>query len=223
MSNKKKIQNEMINLRETNNDPAYIDEDDNEGELLPSFPYPIGPVLLTRTDNDNISTRSKKNLAIQRWNIIKNDLIINKGNDTNNKSPNKFSDIVQSVNNKTKSFLGVESSKKVSRSVNNWNERQFKLLNNNSLFGGKLNKNKLAQYIDSIDNSTDPDCASPLLYYKLSDGDKIDIDPKKNVTTIAFNGLKRVMLPGKEEINKTREKYFFVYFFILTKIIFIKI
>lgn len=210
MSNKKKIQNEMINLRETNNDPAYIDEDDNEGEL-PSFPYPIGPVL-TRTDT--ITSRSK-NLAIQRWNIIKNDLIINKGND-NNKSPNKFSDIVQSVNNKTKSFLGVESSKKVSRSVNNWNERQFKLLNSNSLFGGKLNKEKLAQYIDTIDNSIDPDCASPLLYYKLSDGDKIDIDPKKNVTSIALNGFKRI-LPGRNTSEiQTKVKYLqkIIYFFV---------
>ncbi len=195
MSNKRrepKNPSEIINLRQTNQEDYNNDDNENanysnqleEGEC-PRFPYPISQT--------NSLTRTDLNPAKQRWNKIKNDLNI--GNE-----PSKLSSLVSNIQNKTKSFLGVDESKKVSRSRQNWNERRFKLLNKNNMYGGKLNQNKFAQYIEKIENITDSDTVTPLLYYKLSNGDKVDTDPTKNVSHIAMNGLRK-MIPIKKQKN----------------------
>ena len=183
---------EMINLRQKNPDDWHNDEKDTnntykleEGEC-PRFPYPISQT--------NSLTRTDLNTAKQRWNKIKNDLNI--GNE-----PSKLSSLVSDIQNKTKSFLGVnESNKKVSRSRQNWNERRFKLLNKNNFYSGKLNKNKFTEYIERIEDITDSDTITPLLYYKLSKGDKIDTDPTKNLSYMAANGLRKIM-PTKKQKN----------------------
>lgn len=157
-----------------------------EGEL-PRFPIP--------TNLNSTLTRTDINIAKQRWTNIKNNLIIKGENES------KLVNLVKRAQNTTKTFLGVDADRKVSRSVNNWNERQFKLLGKNALLGG-LKNDRLAQYIDNIQDNIDPDTASPLLYYQISNGQIIDTESKRNVGYIAMNSFKR-MLPNQDENSKS--------------------
>ena len=83
---------------------------------------------------------------------------------------NKMKNIVNVFQSNTRSFLGVDSSSTshqptADTTLNNWNERTFKVLSSNFLFGGKIKDGKIQEYLDQIDNETSAEAGS-FLYYK---------------------------------------------------------
>lgn len=169
---------EAFDLEERNE--AIDDGDEPQGELR--FPYPL--------QTTNILTRTDANLKNNSGNREHNLNLIEGGDESEEES--RLIKAMRRAQQTTKDFFGVETGKKVSRSVNHWNERTFKLLNKDSLMG-KLNHEKMTKYMTDMKENVDHDSSSPLLYYQLSNGDVIRTEPKKNAMIIAVDSLKKTL------------------------------
>lgn len=158
------------------------DDEDNSSR----FPYPLNRETLNRTNSEDMEPAGKKH-----WNLVKDQVI--------DKDKKKWRNLVKSAQSNTKSFLGIDNysssqpnhSAETYRSLRNWNERVFKVMNNNRIFGGELKERKLDQYIDNL-NEDEVDRADPFLYYKLTGGSQVDMVPKITVANMAIDGLKKL-------------------------------
>lgn len=118
------------------------------------------------------------------------------------KEKKKWTKLVKSAQTNTKSFLGLDAnysttqtphqhSVEASKSLNNWNERVFKVMNNNRIFGGELKERRLDQYIEQLDE-TYVDNANPFLIYKMTGGSQINLAPKITVANMAMDGIRKL-------------------------------
>lgn len=81
-----------------------------------------------------------------------------------------------------------------SKTLTNWDERTFRIMNSNPIFGGKLKPNKIERFVNNVDEKN-VDLSDPFLFYKLN-GYSYDLNRSKQKLTVgkaATNGLKRVI------------------------------
>ena len=187
----------MSNNDNNDNITALEDEEENSGR----FPYPLNSDPLNRT-----SDRTVKN----KWKDARDKL-------PKNADSNKWTSLIRATQAGTKHFLGIESdngpprpnqpnttnNQANSRSLSNWNERVFKVMNNNFIFGGELKENKLDKYIENLDENM-VDEADPFLYYKLTGGSQLDLSPKITVANMAADGLRKMTNRPKLHLQKRK-------------------
>jgi hypothetical protein len=142
------------------------------------------------------------------WHVAK-DKIVEKERDKK-----KWVNLVKTAQSNTKSFLGIDStvhnnpagmphSIEASKSLINWNERVFKVMNNNRFFGGELKERRLDEYIDRL-NEDVVDNTNPFMFYKMTGGSQIDlVPPKITVANMAMDGIRKLTKRGRrDEISK---------------------
>lgn len=140
-------------------------EEENEEELVKPFPSPPKDAL-NKTDSSELTNNETGKSP--NWKAVEKFT-----SDLDTKSSNsKWSSALRAIKrapSSTRSFLGIDSHShngaKNTKTINNWRERQFKSLNNNLIFGGKLKTEQLRKYMDDLDE-TNADEADPFLYYK---------------------------------------------------------
>jgi hypothetical protein len=82
------------------------------------------------------------------------------------------------------------------KTLTNWDERTFKVLNKNPIFGGKVKESKIKKYLDNVDE-TNVDMTDPCLYYKLN-GSALDTSKHKiTIKTIANDSIGKVFKVSK--------------------------
>lgn len=151
------------------------DEEDNSSR----FPYPLHTGTLNRTNSEDVIK--------DRFNLV------------DKEKNGKFMNLVKTAQSNTKSFLGIDNytstqhdhSVEHSKSLSNWNERVFKVMNSNPFFGGELKERKLDDYVSHIDSNYVDD-ANPFLYYKLTGQNPVNLVPKITVANMAVDGLKKL-------------------------------
>lgn len=83
------------------------------------------------------------------------------------------------------------------KALTNWNERTFRVLKSNAVFGGKLKKEALPEYISNLDDTTlkpdDDNEANMFLYYKKTGGESLDLPKRTGLTDIAIDEMKKVL------------------------------
>lgn len=99
----------------------------------------------------------------------------------------------------------------INNTLSNWNERTFKVLNNNLIFGGKIKSKAFESYRDNLDEN----CANKtsLFYYsKITGESHVDAGPPISIANLAVNGLKKVIKkpkkPSSDEEKPSPEKDF---------------
>ena len=112
----------------------------------------------------------------------------------------------------TKHFLGIDqtdtnalstdTSNSLKRSpiyqnkaLTNWNERTFRVLKSNAVFGGKIKQTALDQYINTIDDSSTSD-ANTFLYFKSRGQQSLDLPKQTGLTDIAIDGIRKTFKVG---------------------------
>lgn len=122
-------------------------------------------------------------------------IVLGKGKDQVGQDKKKFKDLVKTAHSNTKSFLGIDNQPSqtgmASKTINNWNERVFKVMNNNPIFGGELKERKIDQYIEDLDEER-VDAADPFLFYRLTGENQNDLVPKITVANMAVDGVRRL-------------------------------
>lgn len=217
-----------------NNNYNYSDENKSNGSSItpPAFPIPTQTNTLDRTSllNQPVQEASKKK---SNWTKVKAKMI----EDQDASKSSAWSGLMKAVRsapNKTKAFLGIDSStsipissksnvpttsasaaqlsetsmsKKanVNKTLNNWNERTFRVFNSNFIFGGKVKKEVIDKYIDNL-NQEDLDETDPFVYYKRT-GSNIDSSNKISVASIAANGIKKVLKVSRIFLNVFRTPF----------------
>ena len=173
-SKKSRTDKEMINFDELKaEEESYGEEESEEEEDHSSrFPYPLNRETINKTPSI--------------------DLTAGKGKDQIG-DKKKLKNIVKAAHSNTKSFLGISNAQsgQPGQSINNWNERVFKVMSNNSIFGGELKERKIDQYIEGLDEDH-VDAANPFLYYKLTGNNQIRLVPKITVANMAMNGVRKL-------------------------------
>lgn len=77
------------------------------------------------------------------------------------------------------------------KALTNWNERTFRVLKSNAVFGGKLKETALDRYIENIDDTPDEsNQGNAFLYYK-STGESLDLRKRTALTDIAMDGVRK--------------------------------
>lgn len=171
---------------------------DMEEESSP-FPLPNQSDTLNRTSMADLSRKDN-------WKNLKTE-IINRNKLQNQESikPGAWGNVVKvirSAPSSTVKFLGIEPSASrsnianspifVNKTLNNWNERTFRVLNDNPVFGGKLKEKALDNYINVLDEDLVGE-TDPFYNYKIH-GEPVDLDKKVSVAGIAMNGIRKVMV-----------------------------
>jgi hypothetical protein len=77
------------------------------------------------------------------------------------------------------------------KTLNNWNERTFRVLNSNLIFGGKIKEKALDNYLENLDEDA-VDVTDPFLHYKTT-GNQIDRSKRISVANLAMNGVRKVL------------------------------
>jgi hypothetical protein len=90
----------------------------------------------------------------------------------------------------------------VNKTLNNWNQRTFKVLNNNLVFGGKIKEDALDRYISNLDEGL-ADESDPFLYYKSTGESQMDYGKRVSVAGLAAKGVRRMF--------KVFKRYLFYY------------
>lgn len=100
---------------------------------------------------------------------------VHQSNDSSNRSQTKRSPIYQN------------------KALTNWNERTFRVLKSNAVFGGKLKETALDRYIENIDGTPDEsNQGNAFLYYK-STGESLDLRKRTALTDIAMDGVRKAL------------------------------
>ena len=108
-----------------------------------TLPFPLVDKPITGTLNSG-------------WNKVREK--IENDDDEKTKTANKWKNIMDA----SKVFFGVDSDQSKSRTKTpiylnktlvNWNERTFKVMEKNRIFGGKLKKTALKDYIENLDEN----------------------------------------------------------------------
>ncbi len=173
--------------------PNPSDSPDLLDETLSRFPFPIS---------------GQSSSPGSRWQTVKEKIA------DKEKEKKKWVNLVKSAQSNTKSFLGIDASTgnnnlsgsvEASRSLINWNERVFKVMNNNRFFGGQLKEKRLDEYIEQL-NEDVVDNTNPFLFYKMTGGSQIELVPKKiTVANMAMDGIKKLTKRNKkDEVSKVR-------------------
>ena len=76
--------------------------------------------------------------------------------------------------------------------INNWDERTFRVFNNNLIFGGKLKTEKLDNHMFKLTQSNYEDWSDPYFQFKKT-GSRIQMSNKISVVNIAMNGVKKIV------------------------------
>jgi hypothetical protein len=77
------------------------------------------------------------------------------------------------------------------KTLNNWNERTFGVLNSNMIFGGKIKEKALDNYLENL-NEDAVDMTDPFLHYKTT-GERIDASKRISVVNLAKKGVKKML------------------------------
>jgi hypothetical protein len=96
-------------------------------------------------------------------------------------------------NTRFKQLKKVNSSQNgANKTLNNWNERTFRVLNNNLIFGGKIKESKIEKYLENLDERN-VDVTDPFAFYKMN-GSSLDIGKNNTITIkkVARDGFKKV-------------------------------
>jgi hypothetical protein len=80
----------------------------------------------------------------------------------------------------------------IKKTLNHWNQRTFKVLNNNIVFGGKLKKEAIDIYIDKLNEDVD-DKADPFIFYKSTGETQLNYDKSVSVAGIAAKGVRKIL------------------------------
>jgi hypothetical protein len=168
-----------------------IDEEEN----APRFPYDAK----TQSEKDeeefivkSKSTKPDLNTANTKWNTLRK--------------------LISSTPTNAKSFLGVDDGK----TLNHWNQRKFRVISRNMVFGGRIKENSIQQCIDDIAEQTQIEQTDPFLMclcfflgsdsklkkkFKLLNlsrrysliGNQMKIKPNTSVANIALDQVKGVL------------------------------
>ncbi len=116
--------------------------------------------------HDGMQTEAKfPYTAASRWDKVKDELIRkpklieSDSNTPNNSKWNTLRKLISSTPTNAKSFLGVDDGK----TVNHWNERKFRVINRNVIFGGRIKETSVKQYIDNVSKQTHVEQTDPFL------------------------------------------------------------
>ncbi len=157
-----------------------------------------------------------------------NDLAVNAT--PNVKTPNRLMKMLKSTPTSAMNFLGIESSPQPvafmsksadvtdsaaggasnirNKTLTNWDQRTFRVLNTNPIFGGKVKESKIESYLEQL-NEDNAEISNPFLYYKLN-GSSLDLSKSKQKITVgkmASEGLNKVF---KVRIILQFKSYFFI-------------
>jgi hypothetical protein len=88
--------------------------------------------------------------------------------------------------------LSASNTLPVNKTLNHWNQRTFKVLKNNPVFGGKLKKKALEIYIDKLDEDVD-DKTDPFIFYKSTGETQLNYDKPVSVAGIAAKGVRKIL------------------------------
>ena len=89
------------------------------------------------------------------------------------------------------------------QALTNWNERTFRVLQSNAVFGGKLKNAALSKYIDNLDESAllqppDDESEAPTAgmfqFYKATGGASLRLNKRTGLTDIAFDEVKKALI-----------------------------
>ena len=185
-----------------------IDQDyDRE---TPPFPQVDNNTSLKRTSLVDLSSPR------DNWRNVKEKTVGEPADNNHSKKGGmkKLLSMIKATPQNTKNFLGIESvsnsnslvakgrdatdnsvtaSPHYNKTLTNWEERTFRVLNTNPIFGGKVKESNIEKYLDRLDD-TNVDITDPFLYYKLN-GSSLDLSKNKQKITIkkmANNGFRRV-------------------------------
>lgn len=161
-----------------------------------------------------IKKEEKKN----PWRQVKTDLVENQPHSQESKT--NWPSILKMVTN-TKHFLGIDQSDSndgggasaskrspiyQNKALTNWNERTFRVLQSNAVFGGKIKEKALDRYLDSMDeNLVDENSGNAFLYYKSTGGTSLDLTKRAGVADMAFKGVQKALI-------KVKAIYFYLLF-----------
>lgn len=189
---------------EWNSDENDDNDDDDERDESSPFPMPQNSDTLERTSQSNLNVNNNKKSG---WKTVKDTVVEPKEKTSNWKS----------ILNSTKMFLGIdqddsggssgsggngqpyarETSATDSQSpiyqnkaLNNWNERTFRVLRSNMIFGGKIKEKAVDKYLENL-NETIADDSDVFLYYKSTGGKSIDLSKRTGVVDMAYGGIRK--------------------------------
>ena len=89
------------------------------------------------------------------------------------------------------------------QALTNWNERTFRVLQSNAVFGGKLKNAALSKYIENLDESAllqppDDESEAPTAgmfqFYKATGGASLRLNKRTGLTDIAFDEVKKALI-----------------------------
>lgn len=194
-----------------------IDEDDEEDQSSP-FPVPMDSNTLNRTSLLNLSKATDHNVTISSSKDNQNKHDQPPPPQLTRSWSSKVKKAFQSAPSNTKLFLGIDpnttsggsgvvgaasasstfnnqnlaNTLPVNKTLNHWNQRTFKVLNNNLVFGGKLKKKALDSYIEKLDEDID-DKTDPFIFFKSTGETQVNYDKPVSVAGIAAKGVRKIL------------------------------
>lgn len=136
---------------------------DNEIENLSRFPNP-------NSVDDDIDDDYNNKKRSKYWEKAKLEVIDKQNNEYNENTTNKQTanskwdtlvHLISATPSNAKSFLGVEKNK----SLINWEERTFKVLRSNRLFGGEIKDSAIGEYLNHVKDNNYSDPFSMLVFF----------------------------------------------------------
>jgi hypothetical protein len=176
--------------------------DDYEDSPSPPFPYPIDPIDKTSPKDLENPTEEP---TTSKWQAVRDEVELNESKKLKSEPESTWSSLVRAIKatpKNAKNFLGVESptinNPVKNKTLNNWQERTFRVLNDNMIFGGKLKENVLDSYISNLDENM-VDESDPFMFYKIT-GSRI-ISHRPDVARMAYQRVRKAFgakKPSKE-------------------------
>lgn len=188
--------NREYELQQVNVDerPPVVDEEeqeqDDEEEEDESAPFPI-PGNNNTLDRTSLSIEKK-----DRWKQVKETYITEKQTSTSSNWRNLL--------NGTKKFLGIDEQTQSAmaknenaknspiyqtKALNNWNERMFRVIQNNSIFGGKIKDDSVNKYIQCLNEDT-AEPTNVFMFHRETNGQPLDLSKRDGVVDVTLKAFK---------------------------------
>jgi hypothetical protein len=187
--NRRRQQKQQQQQRSANYDDEY------EDSPSPPFPYPVDPI--DKTSPVDLEPPQAGEATTSKWQAVRDEIENNESKKLNSEPETAWDSMVRAIKStpkNAKNFLGVESpslnNPVKNKTLNNWQERTFRVLNDNMIFGGKLKEKVLDRYISNLDENM-VDESDPFMFFKIT-GERI-ISHRPDVARMAYQRVRKAI------------------------------